>query len=140
MVFLANGYSLSSENILQELEEELESINWDILWLCKLRIKGEEKINHACGYLLYESGTEDGKTSSVRFLSHKMWKNYIIEYDSASDKVARLVIQMEKRCELQIIIDNVPTISYTDEEFDDFYEEAASTNQNGNSDKLIMED
>lgn len=120
-----NGWSSSSENRLQEFEEELERINCDILGLCKGRRKGEENTNFASAHLLYYRDAEVEKTNGDGFFINKRWKNHIVEYNRASDRVARLVIQVSRRCKLQITQFYAPTISYIHEETEDFYEEVA---------------
>ena len=136
-----NGRSLSSESRLQELEEELERIKWDIIGLCEVRRKGEERIELKSGHTLYYRGTKDGRTSGVGFLIHNRWKNHVVELDSSSDRVARIVIQLSKRYKIQIIQVYAPTTSHSDEEIEDFYEEVSKMNRNGNHYlKIIMGD
>ena len=124
-----NGRSLSNESRLQELEEELDKIRWDIIGLSEIRRKGEEEIELNSGHILYYRGTNDGRTSGVGFLVHKKWKNHITEVDSASDRVARLVIRLSKRYSIQFIQVYAPTKSYSDEEVDEFYEEVSKMKQ-----------
>lgn len=50
-----------------------------------------------------------------------------MEYDCASDRIAKLVIQVSRRHKIQIVC--APTISYTSEEVEDYYEEITSMNQ-----------
>ena len=43
-------------------------MKWDILGICEVRRKGEEKIELKSGHILYYRRTEKGGTSGVGFL------------------------------------------------------------------------
>ena len=136
-----NGRSLASEAKLQELEEELEKINWDIIGLSEVRRKGEELVELKSGHLFYYRGTETGRTSGVGFLINKTIKDRLLEIESTSDRAARLVIQLTQRYQLQIVQAYAPTSSHTDEEVEEFYEEIKQLHTKGKQHiKLIMGD
>ncbi|KAL1447418.1 hypothetical protein WDU94_003530 [Cyamophila willieti] len=136
-----NGLTLRTDDRLHELELELEKINWDIIGLCEVRRKGEERLELNSGHIFYYRGTEKGGHNGVGFIVNRKYKNNILEFDSSSDRVARVVIQISKRYTFQITQIYAPTTSYTDEEIEDFYEEVSEMHQKGNSYvKVIMGD
>ncbi|XP_067127708.1 craniofacial development protein 2-like [Centruroides vittatus] len=136
-----NCRSLSSEPRLQELEEELLKIKWDVIGLSEVRRKGEGQIQLKSGHIFYYRGTENGKNSGVCFIINKRWKDNILEVDSSSDRVARLVLRLSKRNKLQIIQVYAPTASHPDEEIEDFYDEIKQMNGKGKHYvKIIMGD
>ncbi|XP_064424659.1 craniofacial development protein 2-like, partial [Latimeria chalumnae] len=133
--------TLSSEMKLQELEEELRRIKWDIVGLSELRHKGEEQLELKSGHLFYHRGSKNGRTGGVGFLIHKRLKNNIVELESISDRIARLVLKISKRYELQISQIYAPTSSYSDEEVEDFYEDLMNLHKKGKCHfKIVMGD
>ncbi|KAI5737947.1 hypothetical protein M8J77_001036 [Diaphorina citri] len=136
-----NGRSLYTDDRLEELELELSKIKWDIVGLCEVRRKEEEKIELRSGHIFYYRGTEKGGQSGVGFIIHKRWKDKIIGFESTSDRVAKVVIQINKRYKIQIIQIYAPTSSYSDEVVEEFYEELSEINNKENHHlKIIMGD
>ncbi|XP_023231883.1 uncharacterized protein LOC111631804 [Centruroides sculpturatus] len=136
-----NGRSLSSEPRLQELEEELLKIKWDVTGLSEVKRNGEGQIQLQNGHIFYYRGTENGKNSEAGFIINKRLKDTILEVDSSSGRVARLVLRLSKRYKLQIIQVYAPTTSHPDEEIEDFYDEIKQMNEKGKHYvKIIMGD
>lgn len=74
-------------NLKKNRKNSTEASYWG---LCEVRRKGEKKIYLFSEHVLYYRSTEDVKTNNVGFLIHKIWKNHILQYDSALDRVGSI--------------------------------------------------
>jgi hypothetical protein len=104
--------------------EELESIKWSILGLSEVRRPGEEIIELPNGHLLYHNSGVAGQ-SGVGFVIHKSLKNSVSEFNTVSDRIAEMWIELNKT-RVQIIQIYTPTSSHSDEEMDTFYNQLRS--------------
>ena len=118
-----NCRSLSTEDRLLELEEELQHITWDIVGLSEVRRKGEDFLDLKSGNMFYYQGTDNGRCSGVGFLVSKNIKNNVIKATSFSDRVAMLTIKLSKRYNAEIIQVYAPTSTYEDQVIEKFYED-----------------
>lgn len=87
-----NTRSLKSQEYLTELEEALNTINWDILGISDVR-RSAEKIEEHSKYILYYKNEIPG-LYAVGFLVKKYLKNNIIEFKGISDRIAVLNITL----------------------------------------------
>ena len=115
-----NCRSLSNESRLAELEQELSKIKWDIIGLSEVRRKDENYFDLRSKNIFYYKGNQKGQNGGVDFLIHQRLRNNIVEFEGISDRVARVVIKLNERYNLQIIQVYAPTTSHTDEEVEDF--------------------
>ena len=92
-----NYRSLAGEDKLVELENELTRIKCNIIGLSEVWIKKEEQLELPSGHTFYFKGTENGKPTGVGFLINKDLKTRITEIEGISDRIARVVIKINKR-------------------------------------------
>jgi exonuclease III len=118
-----NVRTLLGEAKLVELEEELSKINWHIVGLAEVRRHGEELEILKSGNLLYTRGRENESQSGVGFLVHKELASNVTDFKSSSDRVAMIVIRLNKRYSMKIIQVYMPTSAHPDEEVEEIYEE-----------------
>ena len=136
-----NCRSLSNEARLQELEEELKFIKWDIIGLSEVRRKDEGMLELKSGHSFYFKGNKTGQNGGVGFLVNKRLKNNILEVEGVSDRLAKIEIKLSKRYNVQIIQVYAPTSSHTDDEIEEFYEEVQKLHDKGNAHyKIVMGD
>ena len=88
------------------------------------------------GHLLYHSKANNGQ-SGVGFLVNRKWKDHIVRVNSISPRVAEHVT---KRYKLQIVQVYAPTISYSDENINNFYNDVAETLGKPNHYTIVMGD
>ena len=86
-----NVRSLLSEDRLIELEEELKSIKWNIIGLAETRRRGEKIQKLESGNVLYTVGSDLKSQAGVGFLVHKEIAKNVIEFKSASERVAMTI-------------------------------------------------
>ena len=73
------------------------------------------------GHTFYFKGTENGKPTGVGFIINKDLKSWITEIEGTSDRIARVVITINKRYSMEIIQVYAPTTSHPEEEVEDLY-------------------
>ncbi len=118
-----NARSLSSDDRLQELEDELDRINFDIVGICETRRKGEGCITLTnSGHQFYYKGG-DTCHKGVGFIVNKSIAGNITSFKGVSDRVAQLTIKINGKYHLNITQAYLPTSSHTSEEVDAVYEE-----------------
>ena len=66
-----NCRTLLGEAKLEELNTELDYINWDIVGLSEVRLLGENPIKLKNGHIFYHKGNEQTRYGGVRFLINK---------------------------------------------------------------------
>lgn len=118
-----NCRGLSSENRLLELEEELSSINWDIIGLSEVKRKDESQIQLKSGNLFYFKGSDGFSHRGVGFLVNKNILNNVTDISGVSDRLAKLTLKINERYNLDIIQVYFPTSSHSDDEIEEFYQD-----------------
>eukprot|EP00794_Sanderia_malayensis_P008020 gene8020-8879_t len=136
-----NTRSLLSNERLLELETELETIKWDIVGLGEVRRRGEGLVELQSGTMFYYKGRDNDSNTGVGFLVNKNLKKKIVSYLNAGDRVAQIVIQLNKRYRLQVIQVYAPTSTHDDDEVEEMYEEITKLTRNEKAHhKIIMGD
>ena len=133
-----NARSLSSDDRILELEDELERINFDIFEISEARIKGEGCITlNNSGHNLYYKG---GNTChrGVSFMVNKKIAGNVTSFKAVSDRVAQLSIKISGRYHLNIIQTYFPTTSHTDEDVDIVYEDVGNLISNSKAHSNII--
>lgn len=121
-----NVRTLATEESLQQLLYEVEKINWNIIGLSEVRRIDEEKlVLKDCGHVIYWKGTQQ-RQHGVGFLVHKDIKENIAKYRGISERLAYLIINIDKSTTLKIIQVYAPTISYSQDEVDELYQNIES--------------
>ena len=115
-----NVRTLSNDDHLENLLEELKLINCDVLGLCEVRRPGCEMINLDDWVFMYQGKTKE-KSSGVGFLVKNTFKRKIVEFVSKSDRIARLTIRISEGKKLNLVQAYAPTS--TDQEITRFYDD-----------------
>ena len=89
-----NVRTLSEELHLNNLEAEIENINWDIVGISEMRRPGEKIQALQSGHLLYNSGKT--KQNGVGFLIHKNLQSNIEKFTTTSDRIASVTLRISK--------------------------------------------
>ena len=111
-----NARSLSSDDRMIELEEEILRINWNIIDLSEVRRKGKGSIIlNNTGHTVYYSGSDEQR-HGVGFMVNKNIMHDVISFRSLSDRVAELTVHINKRYQLKCVQVYLPTTSYPDEQ------------------------
>ena len=118
-----NVRTLTSEANLAVLLEELRDVKWDIVGLSEVRRLDEAVIKLADGHILYHKGKEERKECGVGFLINKQLAGNVIEFFSINERVAGLVLKLNKRYQVKVIQVYAPTSTHDDEEVERFYED-----------------
>lgn len=121
-----NTRTLSSPHKVQELEEELSHIKWDILGISEHKRRGEEQLTLQTGHVFYHKGGQDINEGGVGFLIHKRHVQNIVEIEGISPRVLCLILRLNDRYNLKIIQVYAPTSTCSDEEIDAFYDDVDS--------------
>lgn len=117
-----NCRTLSTEGKVIELNNELETINWNIVGLCEVRRKGEDTIKLNNGHLFTYIGNNDTLERGVGFLIHHSLEKHLLKVEGVSDRIIKIVLQLSSRYTIQIIQAYAPTSSHTEEDLELFYE------------------
>ncbi|XP_044749740.1 craniofacial development protein 2-like [Coccinella septempunctata] len=120
-----NAKTLSTDEKLLELEEELKNVKWDIIGISEARRIGEGEVVLQSGNTLCYSG-EETALRGVGILVHKRHRDKILDVKSISSRVLCLILQINRKYSLKIIQAYAPTIASTDDEFDIFYEDIST--------------
>src|SRR5277367_5522719 len=118
-----NVRSLLGEDRLVELEEELKAIKWDIIGLSETRRHGENIQKLVSGNILYTIGHANKSQAGVDFIVHKDMAGNVIEFRSASERVAMLVVKINSKYPIKVIQVYAPTSAYDDEIVEEMYDE-----------------
>ena len=118
-----NVRSLLGEDRLAELEEELKAIKRNIIGLSETRRHGENMQKLASGNILYTRGHDAKSQAGVGFIVHKDIATNILEFRSASERVAMLVVKINSKYSVKIIQVYAPTSAYDDEIVEEMYDE-----------------
>ena len=133
---------LSDNNHLNNLEEELKDVNWEVIGFRKMRRSGEAVVKLPNNNILYNSGNSK-KQGGVGFLIHEKLLSNIEGFKDISNSVASVIIQISKCYKIKLIQVYAPTSVSLQEELDNFYDDLYTATQN-NKDKahfmIIMSD
>ena len=117
-----NVRTLLGEDRLRELINALEAIKWDILGLCETRMKGENFRVPNNGHALFTIGHENQSIHGVGILVHKHLVGNIKSTHKGNERIAQLILRINKRYNLCITQAYAPTSNSTIEEAEDFYQ------------------
>lgn len=117
-----NVRTLSTNEKVEELENALTNIKWNILGLSEVRRTGESITKLRSGHTLYNKGHEDSKIYGVGFMIHRDMNHEITNYVGISDRMAYITIRISNNRSLKIIQVYAPTSTHDDEEIEKFYE------------------
>ena len=109
-----------------ELEEEVSRIKWNSIGLSEVRRKGKGSlILSNTDHIVYYSGSDEQR-HWVGFVVNKNIAHNVISFSGLSDRVAELIVRINKRYHLKCVEVYLPTITYPDEEIEKVYEEIDS--------------
>lgn len=115
---------MRTEDHLEELEQELEAIKWDIIGLCETRLQGEKKTTLKSGHTLYQNNTnENYSQGGVAFMVNRRIEHQIIKYSAISERVIYLVLKLNNRYNIQVIHCYAPTSTADEELVEKLYED-----------------
>lgn len=119
-----NIRTMRTQEHLDELEQELNNIKWDILGLCETRLPGEKCTTLKSGHTLFQKNSEENShIGGVALLINKRFPCEITKYCAISNRVIYIIITLNRRYSLQIIHGYAPTGSSDNEEAETFYED-----------------
>lgn len=122
-----NIRTMRTENHLEELEQELEAIKWDIIGICETRLKGEKKTTLKSGHVLYENNSEINQgIGGVALIVNRKIKHEVVKYHAISNRVIYLVLKLNNKYQVQVIHCYAPTSSADDESIEQLYEDITS--------------
>ena len=102
---------------------ELEGIKWDIIGLSEVRRTGEAFIELKEGHVLCYRGHKSRKEHGVGFLINKQLAGNIEEFYSINERIAGLILRLNKKYKMKILQIYAPTSAHEDEEVEKFYED-----------------
>ncbi|XP_072395262.1 uncharacterized protein [Diabrotica undecimpunctata] len=109
--------TMRTQEYLDELEQELSNIKWDIIGLCETRLPGETCTILKSGHQHYQKNSvENHHIGSVAFLINKRVPYKVTKFCAVSNRFIYLVIALNSRYSLQIIHGYTPTVNSTDED------------------------
>lgn len=120
-----NARTLRTDESLQELEQALECVNWDIIGISEVRRMGE-KIEQFENYIFYHIGNTPG-LYGVGFLVKKCYSKYIQEFIGISERIAQLNINLPEYGYTTIIQIYAPTEIAPEDTKDTFYRDLEKT-------------
>ena len=98
-----NALSLSSDDRMIELEEEILRIKWNIIGLSEVHRKGKGSIIlNNTGHTVYYSGSHEQR-HGVGFVVNKNIVHNVISFRGLSDGVAKLTVRINKRYQLKCV-------------------------------------
>lgn len=118
-----NTRTLSKTQKLQELEEELSHIKWDILGISEHKRTDEEQLTLHSGNLLHYRGGKHINEGGVGFLIHKKHIQNVTKIHSISNRVMYLIYRLNTRYSLKIVQVYAPTSAHSDAEVEIFYDD-----------------
>ena len=121
-IFSYNVRTLSSDEKLDHLLEEIKKIEWDIIGLCETYRKGEGLSTIEKGHYVYEIGkTEDyPNAKEVALLVNKKIKDCISNTRIYSERVIKLDLNFQGQDTLTITAAYEPTPSSPEKEVEKF--------------------
>lgn len=134
-----NVRTLTNEERLQELENALSFIKWDILGLAEIRRNKEAIIvRKETGNIFCHGEAKNGQYG-VGFLIKSKWKENIIEYKTISERIATLRLEIENKNKTIVQV-HAPTSERPLEEVESFYNtlEDIIVNSKMNNSRLVL--
>ncbi|XP_044749743.1 uncharacterized protein LOC123310343 [Coccinella septempunctata] len=99
-----NVRTLKSQERLEELEEELTQINWDILGLSETRLLEEKcTILHSRHMFFQNNKDTNPHIGGIGILVNKRIKHLVTKIIAISDRVIYIVVQISEGYTLQVI-------------------------------------
>ena len=118
-----NVRTLSSDDKLLDLEAELSWINWTIIGLNKVWLKGKGWIMlNNTGHTVHYSGSNECQCG-VGFVVNKSVAGKVVSFKGQSDRVAELTTTLNQWYQLKCIQVYMPTSSHPNEEAEQVYED-----------------
>ena len=114
-----------TDDRLMELEHELEHITWDVMGLSEVRRKGVEYMTLKSGHQFFHSGS-DVSQAGVGFLKNKALAGNVVEVKGINERICKLVLQLNKKCKVNIVQVYAPTSSHEDEVVEEFYDKVSA--------------
>ncbi|XP_072395205.1 uncharacterized protein [Diabrotica undecimpunctata] len=111
-----NVRTLSSEEKLLELEEELKHIKWDVMGLCEVRREEENCITLKSGHPIFYMGNKE-KIGGVGLLIHKRHTKNIQQLKGINPRIILCILKLNKKTSFKIIQAYAPTSTHSDEEW-----------------------
>ena len=107
------------------LIDEVEQIKWDIIGLCETYRKGEGLLEIRAGYWMYEIGkTEDNPDAKgLAFLIHPKIKDCVTDFQTYSNRVIKMEINLQGKNSVTVINAYAPTSSAEYEKVEQFYDD-----------------
>lgn len=133
-----NVRSLKSEDRLEEMEEELRDIKWNIIGLAEVRRSGEGSVKLRSGNILFYGGSKSGRNGGVGFMVNGNMEGTIRKFESISERIAQLTVQVSKRVRIRIIQVYCPTSSSDEEEIEEVYNDLFNLINKAKSTYLIV--
>ena len=124
-----NVRTLSDNNQLNNLEEELKNVNWEVIGFSKMRHPSEAMVELPNNNIFYNSGNSK-KQDGVGFLIHEKLRSNIEGFKAISDRVASVVIRISKSYKIKLIQVYAPTSVSPQVELDNFYGDVYIATQN----------
>ena len=124
-----NVRTLSDNNQLNNLEEELKKVNWKVIGFSEMRCPGEAVVELPNNNGLYNGGNSKNQ-GGVGFLIHEKLQCNIEGFKAISDRVASVVIRISKRYKIKLIQVYAPKSVSPQEELDNFYDDLYTATQN----------
>lgn len=118
-----NTRTLSSDEKMLELEEELKQIHWDVLGMSEIRKRGEQQSLLKSGNMYYHRCSENSSVGGVGLLIHKRHVQNLVQISSVSPRVCFAILKLNQRYNIKIIQAYAPTSQHTDEDVENFYDE-----------------
>ncbi|XP_072395136.1 uncharacterized protein [Diabrotica undecimpunctata] len=91
-----NVRTLSSEEKLLELKEELKYIKWDVMGLCEVRREEEDCITLKSGHQLFYMGNKE-KIEGLGLLIHKRHTKNIPQLKGINPRIILCILQLNKK-------------------------------------------
>ena len=98
-----NARSLSSDDHMIELKEEISRIKWNIISLSEVRrnVKGSIILNNT-GHTVYYSGSDEQR-HGVGVMVNKNIAHNVISFRGLLDRVAELTVRINKHYQLKCV-------------------------------------
>lgn len=116
-----NTRTLRTEEKMQELENALDDITWDIIGLAEIRRNTETLMERKNGYVLLHSSAVKSMFGTGFIIKNK-FRNNIVDFIPKSKRIAVLKMKF-KKTNCTIIQLHAPTTEHKKEEIEEFYEE-----------------
>ena len=116
-----NVRTLNKDEHIEEIEEDLQNIKWDIIGLAETRRNGRALILKS-GNALYTSNGNQRGGSGTGFLINKSMVNRIVSFEAINDRISVLVMKINKLHSMTLVQVYMPTSDYDDDEVEEVYE------------------